>query len=144
MFRESDGLEVFLAHPGGPYFRNKDDGAWSIPKGLCGDAEDLLAAARREFAEEIGLVVAEPLIPLGSIVQRGKKRVHAWAFRGHAPAGFVPHSNDFEIEWPPRSGHKQRFPEVDRAQFFDVERARQKLNPGQLPFLDRLLSHLGG
>ncbi len=136
-------LEVFLAHPGGPFFRKKDLGAWTIPKGLAEPNEDLEEAAKREFAEEIGLPVEGELIELGHIVQKGGKRVYAWAFSGDAPPDFVPTSNSFELEWPPRSGKRRSFPEVDQARFFTLDEARQKLNPAQVPFLDRLLSRLG-
>jgi predicted NUDIX family NTP pyrophosphohydrolase len=132
------GLEVLLAHPGGPFFRNKDAGAWTVPKGEPGPDEDLRAAAVREFGEEIGLPVAGPLLPLGEIRQAGGKVVHAWAFAGEVPAGFVPASNTFELEWPPRSGRRQRFAEVDRAEMFALPAAREKIMPAQLPFLDRL------
>ena len=143
MYRGSgESLEVLLAHPGGPFFRNKDDGAWSIPKGLMNDQEAPREAALREFGEEIGLAVEEPLIPLGTIVQRGGKTVHAWAFRGTAPSGFSPKSNSFEIEWPPRSGKRQSFPEIDRAEFFGVSQALRKINPAQVPFIERLLAAL--
>lgn len=143
MFRGSgEALEVFLAHPGGPFFKNKDDGAWSIPKGLVEEGEDLQAAAVREFVEETGLEVGQPLLGLGSIVQRGGKTVHAWAFRGAAPDDFVPASNTFEIEWPPRSGRKQSFPEIDRAEFFRLPVAFAKINRAQSAFLERLATAL--
>ncbi len=142
--RRADGIEVFLAHPGGPFFRNKDAGAWGIPKGGPLSGEPLDVAAVREFQEETGLAVAPPLLPLGDVKQRGGKTVHAWAFAGDAPQGFVPTSNTFELEWPPRSGKRQLFPEVDRAAFFPLPVAREKMNPAQAAFLDRLVALLDG
>jgi predicted NUDIX family NTP pyrophosphohydrolase len=139
MYRQtSDGLEVLLAHPGGPFFRNKDEGAWTIPKGAPGDGEALVDAALREFAEEVGLPVAGPLLALGEIRQKGGKVVHAWAAAGDMPAGFSPHSNLVDMEWPPRSGRRISFPEVDRVQFLSPARARAKINPAQVPLIDRL------
>src|SRR5690348_13301987 len=132
------GLQVLLAHPGGPFFRNKDAGAWTIPKGEPASGEALLVAARREFAEEMGLPVTEPLIPLGEVRQKGGKQVHAWAFEGVVPPGFAPRSNTFEIEWPPRSGRRAAFPEVDRAELFSVDEARARINAAQIAFIDRL------
>jgi predicted NUDIX family NTP pyrophosphohydrolase len=144
MYRRGErGLEVLLAHPGGPFFAGKDAGAWTIPKGEPAEGEELRAAAAREFAEETGLPVREPLLPLGEIRQKGGKTVHAWAFPGDAlPAAFRPRSNTFELEWPPRSGRRQAFPEIDRAELFSLEDARTKMNPAQLTFLDRLLEAL--
>jgi predicted NUDIX family NTP pyrophosphohydrolase len=136
-------LEVFLAHPGGPFFRKRDHGAWTIPKGLAEESENLAEAAKREFTEEIGLPIESTLIELGHVVQKGGKRVYAWAFAGNAPADFTPASNLFEVEWPPRSGQRRSFPEVDQARFFTLEEARRKLISAQLPFLDRLLAQLG-
>ncbi len=132
------GLEVLLAHPGGPFFRNKDDGAWTIPKGAPAPGEELLAAAIREFGEEVGLPVAPPFLPLGEVKQKGGKVVAAFACAGDAPPDFAPTSNTFELEWPPRSGRRQQFPEVDRAEFFPLAVARQKINAAQIPLLDRL------
>lgn len=133
-----EGLEVLLAHPGGPFFRNKDEGAWSIPKGAPAPGEDLVAAAIREFAEEVGLPVAPPFLPLGEIKQKGGKVVAAFACAGDAPAGFAPASNSFELEWPPRSGRRQLYPEVDRAEFFPLPIARRKINAAQAALIDRL------
>jgi predicted NUDIX family NTP pyrophosphohydrolase len=130
---------VLLAHPGGPFFLKKDEGAWTIPKGEAAVGEDLQAAALREFAEEIGLPVAGPLLTLGEIRQKGGKVVHAWAFEGEVPTGFRPASNLFELEWPPRSGRRQQFPEVDRAELFDIVGAQVRINPAQIPFLERLV-----
>ena len=137
------GLEVLLAHPGGPFFRNKDEGSWTIPKGAPAEGETLEQAARREFAEEVGIPVSAPLAPLGDIRQKAGKVVHAFAAAGDLPDGFTPVSNLVEIEWPPRSGRRLRFPEVDRAQFFPLATARVKILAAQAPFLDRLLALLG-
>ena len=143
MFRRKiDILEVLLAHPGGPFFRNKDDRAWTIPKGEAGPGEDLLTRAQIEFEEEIGVKPRGNWIPLGSIKQKGGKTVHAWAFEGDLPESFQPRSNTFQIEWPPRSGKLKEFPEIDRAEFFAEEIGRSKINPAQLPFLDRLCAAL--
>jgi predicted NUDIX family NTP pyrophosphohydrolase len=144
MYRRRRGvLEVLLAHPGGPFFRNKDDGAWTIPKGEPAAGEELSLAARREFGEEIGAPVGELLLPLGEIKQKGGKVVHAWGFEGDLPEGFVLRCNTFELEWPPRSGRRHRFPEVDRAELFPVAVARTKINPAQRTFLERLVDALG-
>ncbi len=146
MFRRDQGkTEVLLAHPGGPYFRSKDDGAWTIPKGEVGEGEDLLARARIEFEEELGVPAPATAnwIELGSVKQKGGKIVHGWAFEGDCPADFVAVSNTFELEWPPRSGRMEKFPEVDRAEFFSLAKAREKLKEAQIPFLDRLAEALG-
>jgi predicted NUDIX family NTP pyrophosphohydrolase len=144
MFRRRPGLELFLVHPGGPFFRNKDEGAWSIPKGEVEEGSQPLEAALREFSEETG---AEPpegeLVPLGEIRQKGGKRVVAWAVEGDLEPSKVK-SNTFEIEWPPGSGRRERFPEVDRADFFPPELARRKLNPAQAELVDRLERTLEG
>jgi len=134
---------VFLVHPGGPFWAGRDEGAWSIPKGLCEKGEEPLAAARREFEEEVGRPPPEgPLLDLGEIPQRSGKLIHAWAARAEPTLAFVS-SNDFEIEWPRRSGRFVRFPEVDRGEWFALDLARRKLLEGQLGFLDRLAEHLG-
>jgi predicted NUDIX family NTP pyrophosphohydrolase len=143
MFRRRDGeLEVLLVHPGGPYFQNKDDGAWTIPKGEVTEGEDLLERARIEFAEELGIPASGDWLELGSIKQKGGKTVHAWAFAGDLENDFKLTSNTFEMEWPPRSGKMQRFPEVDRASCFPVAEARKKINVAQNVFLDRLIEEL--
>jgi predicted NUDIX family NTP pyrophosphohydrolase len=134
------GLEVLLVHPGGPFWRKKDNGAWSIPKGEIDAADAPEQVARREFAEELGPSASiGPLQPLGEIRQRGGKRVIAFAGEGHFdPAALT--SNTFDIEWPPRSGRRQGFPEVDRAEWFSIEFARTKMLSGQVELLDRLLA----
>jgi predicted NUDIX family NTP pyrophosphohydrolase len=135
--RREGALEVLLVHPGGPLWAKRDLGAWSIPKGEIDAAEDPLAAARREVEEETGLRAEGPFEALGSIRQRGGKVVWAWA----APAEFDPaalRSGTFELEWPPRSGRRARFPEVDRAAWFALDEARRRILPGQAPLLDRL------
>ena len=143
MFRRNgDALEFLLVHPGGPFFVNKDGGAWTIPKGEAGPDEDLLTRARIEFEEELGLAAEGEWIALGSIKQKGGKVVHAWAFEGDLPATFELRCNEFEIEWPPRSGKRAHFPEVDQARFFDEAIAREKINAAQLPFIDRLRESL--
>jgi predicted NUDIX family NTP pyrophosphohydrolase len=138
MYRRSGAeLAVLLVHPGGPFWARKDLGAWSIPKGEYGPGEEPLAVARREFEEETGARPQGVFQPLGELVQPGGKRVIAWAVEGNLdPATLV--SNTFELEWPPRSGAKARFPEVDRAQWFSIDEARKKILPGQRVFIDRL------
>lgn len=141
----NDGLEVFLGHPGGPFFKHKDAGAWSIPKGVPRASEpDLLEVAIREFREETGMFPrARGYLPLGTIRQRGGKEVHAWAFEGEWH-GRELRSNTFELEWPPRSGKVQQFPELDHARFFPLQVAREKINPSQRVLLDRLAETLDG
>jgi predicted NUDIX family NTP pyrophosphohydrolase len=143
MYRHGEhGLEVLLAHPGGPFWARKDDGAWMLPKGELEPGEDPLAAALREFEEEIGFAPAGPFASLGEVRQKGGKRVLAWAVRGDfAPAQL--RSSLFEMEWPPRSGQRRSFPEVDRAGWFTVEAARAKVLPSQWPFIERLAAALG-
>jgi predicted NUDIX family NTP pyrophosphohydrolase len=132
---------VLLVHPGGPFWAKKDLGAWSIPKGEAEPGEDLLEAARRELAEETGFTAPGPTLSLGHARQRGGKVVHAWAVRGDADPSRL-RSGTFEIEWPPRSGRAQAFPEVDRAAWFDLAEARRRIHPGQAPFLDALAAAL--
>ena len=130
---------MLLVHPGGPFFRNKDLGSWTIPKGEAAEDEDLKARAAIEFQEELGIAPStEDWIELGIVTQKGGKVVHGWAVEGELPDDFQIVSNTFEIEWPPRSGRKQQFPEVDRAEFFPIEVAATKINPAQVAFLDRL------
>jgi predicted NUDIX family NTP pyrophosphohydrolase len=146
LYRERDGsTEFLLVHPGGPYWTRKDDGAWSIPKGGIEGEEDSRAAALRELDEELGRgrpeLDVETLIDLGQVRQRAGKVVDAWAAEGEFDPAALD-SNTFEMEWPPRSGREVEFPEVDRADWFDLEGARRKLLPAQGEFLDRLLEHL--
>lgn len=143
MYRQNGGaLDVFLVHPGGPFFANRDEGCWTIPKGLPEEDEALQATAIREFQEETGVDASPPYLPLGSIRQRGGKTVHAWAFEGEWPEGHVLNSNTFTLEWPRGSGQMQTFPEVDQGQFFDVDTARQKINAAQVDLIDRLQEQL--
>jgi len=143
MFRRKSGaFEVLLVHPGGPFFENKDEGAWTIPKGEAGPGEDLLTRAQIEFEEELGIRPHGNWIPLGSIEQKGGKIVHAWAFEGDLDDAFKLKSNSFEMEWPPRSRSMKQFPEVDRAEFFAEETAIRKINPAQVILLDRLRAAL--
>ena len=144
----ADPLEVLLAHPGGPFFATRDEGHWSIPKGEPDDGEaDLLEVAKREFAEEVGSAPppagpdGEPPLSLGTIVQKGGKVVHAWAIEGDLdPATAV--SNMFDMEWPPRSGRHELFPEIDLVRWFTPREARVRLKPTQIPFVDRLVEAL--
>jgi predicted NUDIX family NTP pyrophosphohydrolase len=130
-------LEVLLVHPGGPFFVKKDLGAWTVPKGEIDAGEDLLAAAHRELLEETGFTAPGPAIPLGQVTQRNGKIVHAWAVRGDADVTRLV-SNHFELEWPRGSGRMRSFPEVDRAEWFDLAEARRRINPAQIAFLDTL------
>jgi len=143
--RRNEALEVFLVHPGGPFWAKKDAGAWSIPKGEYAEGEDPLAAARREFDEETGFPAPADAVPLGELKQAGGKLVIAWAAEGDCDPSKVA-SNTCEIEWPPRSGRKMEIPEVDRAAWFAMEEARVRMLKSQLPFLDRLAEqkHAGG
>ena len=136
-------LELFLAHPGGPFWAHRDDGAWTLPKGVVNAGEDLLAAARREFEEETGLRPSGPFLPLGSIRQKAGKTVHAWAWEGDADPARVT-SNSMRTEWPRGSGQWLTFPEVDRCAWFDPDVARVKLNPAQAEFVGRLEAALRG
>jgi predicted NUDIX family NTP pyrophosphohydrolase len=136
--RRGGSLEVLLAHPGGPFYAKRDDGVWTIPKGEPEPGEELIDTARRELREEIGCEAREPLLPLGSVVQRGGKTVHVWASASdHDERAPLP-VNLFEMEWPPRSGRLRSFPEIDRVAWFPIPLARRKLLESQRPFLDRL------
>lgn len=139
MYRRTEqGFEILLGHPGGPFFRKKDAGSWSIPKGLIDGDEAPLAAARREFTEETGVPTpAEGYKSLGEVQQKSGKVVRAWAFEGDCDPTVIV-SNTFELEWPPRSGRIQTFPEIDRAAFFTFSEARLKINSAQAKFIDRL------
>lgn len=140
MYRRRAGhLEVLLAHPGGPFWTNKDAGAWTIPKGVVEEGEDdRLATAKREFEEELGTKPnAQEFLPLGDVRQRGGKTVVAWAFEGDLDPSAI-QSNTFKVEWPPRSGRWKDYPEVDRAAFFSIEQAKAKINSAQAEFLARL------
>jgi predicted NUDIX family NTP pyrophosphohydrolase len=142
--RGDDGVEVLLVHPGGPLWARRDAGAWSIPKGEYGDAEDPLAVALREFEEETGHRPPEgELVALGEVRQKGGKVVSAWAAPGDVDADAIT-SNTFTMEWPPRSGSRKEFPEVDRAGWFDLATAREKLLPAQAGLVDRLAERLSG
>jgi predicted NUDIX family NTP pyrophosphohydrolase len=143
MYRIKNGLlQIFLAHPGGPLYRNKDEGCWTIPKGEPPGNEPLLETAVREFREETGIRPHGPFTELGSIRQKGGKIVHAWAFDCDQDPVQFSHSNTFEMEWPPKSGRIQSFQEVDRAQFFSLTEARKKLKEAQWPLVERLTSIL--
>lgn len=138
MYRmRNDGLHVLLAHPGGPLFRAKDDGVWSIPKGEIEPDEDLLAAAQREFLEETGIAAEPPFLELGCIQQKGGKFVHAWACAGDHDTAIM-RSNTFTLEWPPRSGRLCEFPEIDRLEYFDLVVAERKIKSSQWELVLRL------
>ncbi|HID49268.1 MAG TPA: NUDIX domain-containing protein [Chromatiales bacterium] len=137
-----DKPEVFLAHPGGPFYYHRDTSVWSIPKGLIEEDEKPLEAARREFREETGFDVDGPFLDLGTVRLRSRKIVHAWAREQDVDPGQLV-SHTFTMEWPRHSGNTVEFPEMDRAAWFDMETARRKITPGQIPFLDRLVKKLG-
>ena len=144
LYRRVGGtLEVFLVHPGGPFWAGKDEGAWSIPKGEYGEGEDPLAAARREFQEETGFTVDGTFRPLPPLRQPSGKLISAWAVEGDCDPSLL-ESNTFSMEWPPRSGRRADFPEVDRGAWFGAAEARRKLVKGQVPFVDELCRQLGG
>jgi predicted NUDIX family NTP pyrophosphohydrolase len=138
MYREREGeLEFLLAHPGGPFWKKRDAGAWTIPKGEILPDENLLAAAQREFEEELGVKPQGNFIELKPVIQKGGKTVRAWAFEGDCDPASI-RSNTFQLEWPPRSGKFQTFPEVDRACFYRIAEAKEKINPAQIPFLEEV------
>jgi predicted NUDIX family NTP pyrophosphohydrolase len=142
LYRRRDGLEVFLVHPGGPFWAGKDAHAWSIPKGEIAEGEDPLQAARREFAEETGLAIDGRFVVLTPRRQPGGKIVHAWAVEADCDPAAV-RSNSFTLEWPPRSGRMQEFPEIDRAAWFPLAVAREKSHKGQVALLDELATVVG-
>ncbi len=138
MYRRKDGeLQVLLVHPGGPFWKNKDAGVWSVPKGEIDPGEDPLLAAKREFEEELGFAPSGTFLELKPVRQKSGKIVHAWAFQGDCDPAAC-HSNTFQMEWPPRSGRMQDFPEVDRAEFLSLPEAKARINPGQVPLLEEL------
>ena len=144
MYRiKKNETEVLLAHPGGPFFRNKDDGHWSIPKGEPSDKEsDLLETAKREFEEETGITPGGKFIPLGSILQKGGKTVYGWAFEGDLPDDFVHKCNSFETEWPPHSGKKMMFLEIDKVEFFTIDKAKKKIKQAQIKLIENLEEYI--
>ncbi len=138
MYRRRSGrLEVLLVHPGGPIWAKRDAGAWSIPKGEVGAGEDELSTARREFEEETSMRPEGECLPLGAVRLKSGKTVRAWAIEGECDPASI-RSNTFRMEWPPRSGKQQDFPEVDRAEFFDIQEAKQRINPAQVALLEEL------
>ncbi|MGB7438980.1 MAG: NUDIX domain-containing protein [Candidatus Acidiferrum sp.] len=142
LFRKCDSaVQVLLVHPGGPFWKNKDAGSWSIPKGEYNESEDPLTAAKREFQEETGIEIHGEFISLDKLKQPGGKIVSAWAVQGDCSPIAI-RSNTFSIEWPPKSGRKQEFPEIDRADWFTLPDARKQLLKGQQAFLDRLIAHI--
>lgn len=144
LYRLTQGhTEVLLVHPGGPFWAKKDTGAWSIPKGEFTDGEDALTAAKREFLEETSIPAQGRFIPLRPIRQKSGKQVHAWALEQDLDSAAI-QSNTFEMEWPPKSGRRQTYPEVDKAAWFTLAQARQKILPAQMPLLDELDALLGG
>jgi len=138
--KSGNELKIFLVHPGGPFFAKKDEGYWGIPKGLVETDEEFLQAAIREFEEETGIKSQGDYIPLGTTLQRNSKIVHAWAFESDNSDQFDIICNTFEMEWPYNSGQRQKFPEVDRGEFFNVRDARKKIYSAQQVFIDRLLA----
>ena len=144
MYRIKDGaIQVLLVHPGGPYFVKKDEGAWSIPKGEPNADEDLFLTAQREFTEETGVGPIGPFIPLQPIQQKGGKIVHAWAFEGDCDTAAIK-SNTFTMEWPPRSGRQMEFPEIDRAEFFNLGMAIRKIKSGQETLIEQIAAIVHG
>ena len=139
--RTRGGVEIFLAHPGGPFWRRRDAGAWTVPKGIIEEGEDPLDAACREFEEETGIVPVGPYLPLGSIRQKAGKTVHAWAWEGDADPGVI-RSNEMQVEWPRGSGVMRSYPEVDRCAWFTPQAAREKINAAQAELIDRLIEAL--
>jgi predicted NUDIX family NTP pyrophosphohydrolase len=144
LYRRNVGsLEVLLVHLGGPFWVKKDAGAWFVPKGEVNPGEEEIDAARREFAEETGLRAHGELLELGNVRHKSGKKVSAWAMEGDCDPATL-RSNTFEMEWPPKSGKKKEFPEIDRADFFGVEAAREKMHPSEFPFVERLTKLVAG
>lgn len=144
LFRKNKpGLEVFLVHPGGPFWKNKDEGVWSIPKGELNEHEESLPAAIREFFEETGVLLSGEFIPLNPVHLKSGKKVFAWALEKDIDAQNIL-SNNFEIEWPPKSGKMQSFPEVDRGEWFTVAQAKKKINAMQVAFINELENKIFG
>lgn len=142
MYRKrNQELQVLLVHLGGPFWANKDAGAWFVPKGQVNPGEDELAAAKREFQEETGLAPGAQLLALGSVKHKSGKKVSAWAFEGDCDPSAL-RSNTFQMEWPPRSGKTREFPEIDRAAFFTIEAARESMHPAEFEFVARLIAQL--
>jgi predicted NUDIX family NTP pyrophosphohydrolase len=135
-------LKIFLVHPGGPFFIKKDNGYWGIPKGLVEKNEDLFETAKREFEEETGIIPNGKFIPLGFVIQKNGKKVYGWAYETNDDSLTEITCNTFEMEWPPHSGKKQNFPEVDKGEFFNIEDAIKKINSSQVQFINRLEKHL--
>ena len=143
LYRKRNGfLEIFLIHPGGPFWKNKDDGAWSIPKGELDENEDPLKAAQREFKEETGITINGVFSELAPIKQKSGKLVYAWALEKDIDIPTI-HSNYFEIEWPPKSKQLKQFPEVDKGEWFKITPAKQKINPAQVAFIEELMQKVG-
>lgn len=142
LYRRRSDLEIFLVHPGGPFWTKKDAGAWSLPKGEIGEGEDPFQAAKREFTEETGFSVDGEFHELDPVRQSGGKIVHAWAIEGDYDPSQI-RSNLFSLEWPPKSGRTQQFPEIDRAAWFKIAEARQRILASQLKFIDQLVALLG-
>jgi len=141
LFRRKPKLELLLAHPGGPYWWDKDEGAWSIPKGEIEGDDNLLVAAKRELEEELGLAPEGNFIELGTVTQNGDKTIHCWAVEYQIPDDFIFAPGEFEMEWPPDSGETEFFPEIDRIEYFGPFEAREKINPAQREFISRLINH---
>ena len=141
LYRRRNGLEIFLVHPGGPFWKNKDAGAWSLPKGEIGEGKDPFQTAKREFTEETGFSIDGEFRPLEPVKQSGGKVVHAWAVESDCDASRI-RSNLFSLEWPPKSGRTRDFPEVDRAAWFPIPEARSRIIPAQVGFIEQLISVL--
>lgn len=140
---KDEELQLFLVHPGGPFWANKDEGAWTIPKGEFDENEQPLDAAKREFLEETGKALSGNFIELAPVVQKAGKLVYAWAIQGNIDADNIT-CNTYKIQWPPKSGQWKSFPEVDKGAWFRIEEARRKINPAQALFIDELIQKLGG